>query len=400
MNSTHKRRAAALSDLAILLAALFFFIHPGHAASETGVTDDAILIGMSAAFTGHASFLGANFKQGAEAYFNSVNEKGGVSGRKIKLIAYDDAYDAGKVLPNVTRLINVDRVFCLFGNVGTPTTMAILPVITQQNVPLFAPFTGAEALRNPVIKNVLNYRASYNQEAEEFVKGVVDVLGKRRMGVFYQNDSYGRAVLKATRNALHKRGLDPVVTGTYQRNTEDIGAALTEIMKERPEAVVMVGTYAACANFIIEGRKKGFNPIYINVSFVGPDKLAEILGRNGEDVLVTQVVPPIDSAAGNCAAVKEYRSLLGKYFPEGRANAVSLEGFLAAKVFVEGLKRAGRNLTRESLIGAIEGIRDLDIKAGNRISFAATNHQGSQRVYPTVIKNGKFELIESWDRFK
>ena len=279
---------------AFMAVMLFFISIPAHA--ENGVTDDQILVGMSTALSGPASFLGTSFKTGTETYFNMINEKGGVNGRKIKLVVYDDGYEPGRSVPNVNKLIKEDKVFSLIGNVGTPTTMAIKPIITEEKVPLFAPFTGAETLRNPVVKYILNYRASYNQEVEEFIRGVVDVLGYKRVGVFYQNDSYGNVVLKGTRIALGKRGIDPVITANYQRNTEDISDALNTILKEKPEVVVMVGTYAACAKFIIEGKKKGFNPIYMNVSFVGPDKLAEMLGKYGENVVVTQVVPPFDNA--------------------------------------------------------------------------------------------------------
>jgi len=369
--------------------------------AETGVTDDQIVVGMSTALSGHASFLGTSFKTGAEAYFNTINEKGGVKGRKIKLIVYDDGYDPGKTVPNVEKLIRDDKVFCLFGNVGTPTATAIMPIITGQRVPLIAPFTGAESLINPVIKYVLNYRASYNQEAEEFIRAMVDVLNYKRIGVFYQNDSYGKAVLKGTRAALKKRGLDPVITGNYMRNTENIEAALDSIIKEKPEAVVMAGTYAACAKFITEGRKKGFNPVYINVSFVGPDKLVELLGKHGDKVVVTQVVPPLLSdSKRNYPVVLEYLNANKKYFPQSKPNSVAMEGFLAAKVFVEGLKRAEKNLTRDSLISSFEGIKDLDIGAGNKVSFSALNHQGSQKVYPTVIQNGKFQMVENWEQIK
>lgn len=365
--------------------------------AEDGMTDSQIIVGMSTVLTGSASFLGTSFKTGTEACLKMVNEKGGVNGRKIKLVAYDDGYEPGKAVPNVTKLIKEDKVFCLLGNVGTPTAMAIKPVITQEKVPLFGPFTGAEPLRHPVVRYILNYRASYNQEAEEFISGMVDVLGYKKVGVFFQDDAYGRVVLEGTRIALEKRGLKPMVTGTYKRNTEDIEGGLNAIMAGKPQAVVMVGTYAACAKFIIEGKKKGFNPVYMNVSFVGPDKMAELLGAYGEGEVVTQVVPPLDS---DYPAVTEYRMLLKKYFPESKPNFVSLEGFLAAKVFVEGLKRAGRNVTRESFIKAVEGIQNLDIGAGNKISFSADNHQGSQKVYPTVIKNGRYQLVKDWRALK
>jgi len=365
--------------------------------AEPGVTDNQILVGMSTVLTGPASFLGTSFKTGSEAYLKSVNEAGGVNGRKIKLIAYDDGYEPGKAVPNVNKLINDDKVFCLLGNVGTPTTMAIKPVITQEHVPLFAPFTGAAPFRNPVVKYILNYRASYSQEVEEFIHGMVEVREHKKVAVFFQDDAYGRVVLEAVKTALAKRGLQPVATGMYKRNTDDIAEGLQAIETAKPDAVVMVGTYAACGKFIIEGKKKGFNPVYMNVSFVGPDKLAEILGKYGEGAVVMSVVPPINTeSAAAYPAVHEYISSMKTFFPGTRPSLVGLEGYLATRVFVEGIKRAGRNLTRESFIAAIEGIKDLDIGAGNKITFSADNHQGSQKVYPTLIRNGKFEIIKDW----
>ncbi len=368
--------------------------------AENGVTAGQITVGMSTVLTGPASFLGTSFKAGVEAYLKNVNDNGGVHGRKIKLIALDDGYEPGRTVPNVTRLIREDKVFCLLGNVGTPTTMAIKPLITQEKVPLFAPFTGAEPLRHPVVKYILNYRASYNQEVEEFIRGMVDVLGHRKIGVFFQDDAYGRVVLESTKTALGKRSLAPVVTGMYKRNTEDIEEGLSAIMAAKPDAVVMVGTYAACARFISEGKKKGFNPVYMNVSFVGPDKLAEMLGTYGEGEVVTNVVPPFYGDAQQYPAVQEYLESMKRIFPGTRPSFVGLEGFLATKVFVEGLKRAGRDLTRESFIAAVEAMRDVNIGAGNRISFSADNHQGSQKVYPTIIRNGKYQLITDWKALK
>lgn len=381
----------------LISAGLLLGWAPGVARAESGVTNSQIVVGMSTALTGPSSFLGVSFKTGVELALRKVNEDGGVNGRKIKLIAYDDGYEPSRAVPNVEKLIKEDNVFMLIGNVGTPTAMAIKPIITREKAPLFAPFTGAEPLRNPVVRYIVNYRASYYQEAEEFVKGMADVLGYRKIGVFYQDDAYGRVVLDGTRVALKKRGLEPAGLGTYTRNTTDIEKGLGDIMAAKPEAVVMVGTYAACSKFIVEGKKKGFKPVYMNVSFVGPDKMAELLGSSGDGVVVTQVVPPHDS---DYPAVAEYRALLRKYFPDSKPNFVSLEGFLATKVFIEGVKRAGKNLTRESFIDAVEGISGLDIGAGNSISFSAGNHQGSQKIYPTVLRNGKYQLVKDWSAVK
>jgi len=369
--------------------------------AEQGVTNTQVLIGMSTVLTGPAAFLGTSFQTGSEAMLKSINDAGGVNGRMFKLIVYDDGYEPARAIPNVTKLIKEDKVFCILGNVGTPTTMAIMPIVTQEKIPLFAPFTGAEPLRSPVNRYILNYRASYKQEVEEFIHGMVDKLGHKKIAVFFQDDAYGRVVLEATKKALESRQMQAVAAGSYKRNSEDIEEGLTAVMAAKPDAVVMVGTYGACGKFIKEGKKRKFNPVYMNVSFVGPDKLAEILGPDGEGEVVTNVVPPFYSeAAKHYPAVTDYLQAMKTYFPGTKPSFVGLEGYLATKVFLEGVKRAGKELTHDNFIAAIEGITDLDIGAGNRINFSAMNHQGSQKVYPTVIRNGKFEVIKDWETLR
>jgi branched-chain amino acid transport system substrate-binding protein len=375
--------------------------------AEPGVTPNQVTIGMTTALNGPAAFLGTSFKMGVEAYLNSVNEAGGVNGRKIKLIAYDDGYEPNNAVTNATKLIKEDGVFCFLGNVGTPTALAIRKMLAEEKVLLFAPFTGAESLRKPVDRYLIHYRASYNQETEVFVKGMVDVLGYRKVAVFYQDDGYGKAVLDGATQALNRRGLAPVAIGTYTRNFENVNIALEKILSAKPDAVVMAGTYSACAKFITLWKRKSLlekrtdpDPIFMNVSFVGPDRLATLLDKYGHGTVVTQVVPPFNTAGTNYPAVTDYLAAMNRYFTVMKPNFVSLEGYLAAKVFVEALKRAGKNLTREGFIDTVESIKDLDIQAGNKISFAKDNHQGSQTVYPTVIRGGKFYPIDDWNAVK
>jgi len=233
---------------------------------------------------------------------------------------------------------------------------------------------------------------------------MVDVLGYRKVAVFYQDDGYGKAVLDGATLALNRRSLAPVATGTYTRNFENVNEALDRIMSAKPDAVVMGGTYSACAKFITIWKRKTLlekrkdpDPVFMNVSFVGPDRMAMLLDKYGFGVVVTQVVPPFNTEGTNYPAVTDYLAAMNRYFPVMKPNFVSLEGYLATKVFVEALKRAGKNLTREGFIDTVESIKDLDIQAGNKISFAKDNHQGSQTVYPTVIRGGKFLPIDDWN---
>ena len=391
----------------LVCLALAVLVVPAPAGAEPGVAPNQLTIGMTTALNGPASFLGTSFRTGVEAYLNSVNEKGGVNGRKIKLITYDDGYEPKNAVANATKLIKEDGVFCFLGNVGTPTALAIRKMLAEEKVPLFAPFTGAESLRKPVDRYLLHYRASYNQETEVFVQGMVDVLGYKNIAIFYQDDGYGKAVLDGTTLALGRRGLAPAATGTYTRNFENVYDAFGRIMAARPDAVVMGGTYSACAKFITMWKRKTLlekrkdpDPVFMNVSFVGPDRLAKLLDKYGEGVVVTQVVPPFNTDGANYPVVTEYLAAMNRLFPAMKPSFVGLEGYLATTVFVEALKRAGKNLTREGFIDIVESIKDLDIQAGNTISFSKENHQGSQTVYPTIIMSGRFNALNDWKKVR
>lgn len=367
-----------------------------------GVTSTEIFIGSSLALGGHASYLGTQTLRGALSYINYVNEQGGVHGRKIRIIAYDDGYDPPRCLANTQKLITEDRAFALFCYVGTPTTVKIIPLVTEAKIPLVGMFTGANALREPFNRYLINVRASYYQETGAAVKHFVEDLGIRKVAVFYQYDAYGFDGLKGTELALKDYGLAPVARGSYIRGTLDIEDGLEKIIDSNAEAVVMIGTYDPCAKFIRSARARGFDPIFYNVSFVGADELARKLGKEGEGVIVTQVVPSFDAPESQTLLLgaMEYSNLLKKYYPEDKPNFVGLEGYINARVLVEGLTRAGRDLTRERFIDAIESIQNLSLEIANPLSFSPTDHQGLERVYFTRIQNGKFAFITDWEKIR
>ena len=354
--------------------------------AENGVTEKRILLGQAAVFSGPAAQLGIQMRNGITAYFNYVNERGGVNGRKLELVSEDDKYEAA-VAPIASRkLIEEHKVFALLGYVGTPTGAAHLPVTTQAKVPLVGMFTGAEALRVPFNRYVFHIRASYYDETEKIVEQVVTTGGKR-ISVFYQADAYGEAGRKGTEIALAKRGMQIHSTGTVQRNTVQVQDAVKTISASEPDAIVMVSAYTACAEFIREMKKAGSGATFYNVSFVGSKALADALGDEGSGVAISQVVPfPWGTAV---PVVKEYQALAKK---SGYAdyNFSAMEGFLYAKVMVEGLRRAGRELTREKLVDALERMQDVDL-GGFYVSYSPKNHAGSKFVDLTIIgHNGKF----------
>jgi branched-chain amino acid transport system substrate-binding protein len=361
-----------------------------------GVTATEILIGSSCALTGHASFLGKNYIHGAQTYTNYINDKGGILGRKIRLIVYDDGYDPPRCVFNTQKLINEDKAFGLFCYVGTPTSVEIIPMVEQAKIPLLGLFSGANQLRNPFRKYIFNVRASYYQEIVAMVRHLVEDRGLTKFAVFYQYDAYGIDGLTGTELALMEYELAPIVRAYYIRNTMAVEEGLEKIIASEAEVVIMVGTYDPCAKFIKLARQRQFNPVFHNVSFVGGDELARKLGSDGEGVIVTQVVPSPDSRA-LLARVDEYCRLLKKYYPEDQPNYVGLEGYINAVILVKGLRLAGKELSRERFINAFESMRDLSIGIGQALNFGPEDRQGFDKVYFSQIKDGKLVLVTAWD---
>lgn len=364
--------------------------------NRNGIKPNEILIGSSLALGGHAGYLGTQMLQGAMSYIRHINENGGIHNRKIKLIALDDRYNPTQCLYNTQKLILESQVFALFCYVGTPTTVRIIPLINEARIPLVGMFTGANRLRQPVNRYLINIRASYYQETRAAVDLIVKKKKFDKVAVFYQYDEYGFDGLRGTEIALKKYGLIPVAKGSYIRGTLDVEAGLEKIIQSNAQAVVMIGTYDSCAKFINLAKERNFSPLFHNVSFVGSTELARRLGANGEGVIVTQVVPPPNSSHTShpLPGVKEYNSLLNTYYPDSKPSFVGLEGYLNARILAEGLKRAGKDITREKFIKAIESIDHYDLGIQNPLSFGKNDYQGLDDVYYTMIKQGELILIK------
>ena len=359
--------------------------------SEPGVTDTEILIGSSSALSGHAGQLGTNYIHGAMTRINQINEEGGIYGRTIRVISYDDQYDPPKAVENTQKLINEDKVFALFNYVGTPTAVMVIPIVEEAEVPLIGLFTGANVLREPVKKYIFNIRASYYQEIEHAMKYFVDKLGLNKVAVFYQADAYGMDGLQGTEIALEKRGLEPVALGSYTRGTLNVEEAVKAITESEAEIVVMVGTYSPTAKFVKLVKDKEPEMIFHSVSFVGPEELVKELEGHTDSVFVSQVVPPLHYTE-LLDSVGKYVENLAKYYPGESPSFEGLEGFVNAKVLAEGLRRCGGNLTREGLIEALESIRDYSAGIGAAVTFSENDHQGLDKVYLTSIEDGEFIL--------
>ena len=359
---------------------------------EPGVHDDYILFGQSAAFSGPASELGINMRLGIKAAFHEVNEIGGVNGRRLELRFMDDAYEPEAAIANTKRLIE-ERVFALIGAVGTPTSRSATPVAAAEGIPYVAPFTGAAFLRDSEWQNIVNLRASYNQETEEMVERLTTDLGIERVAVMYQDDSYGRAGYQGAKSALERRGMEPVSVGLYPRNTLAVKTGLLDLRRGNPEAVIIIGAYQPVAALISWARFTGLDPIFMTVSFVGSNALAEELGPSGAGVFVTQVVPfPTND---RLPIVQSYHEALSKYAPYATPGFVSFEGYLAGRLAVAALEHCGQDPTRNCFMDSIRegGVVDLD---GFQLGFGPNDNQGSDEVFLTVIgSDGRYYPIST-----
>jgi ABC-type branched-subunit amino acid transport system substrate-binding protein len=362
---------------------------------SNGVSDDRVLFGQSAAFSGPAQELGTNMRLGIEAAFNEINTAGGVHGRVLELVTLDDAYEPEAAVNNTLRLIEEENVFALIGEVGTPTSRSATPVAADVGVPFIAPFTGAEFLRDHEWANIINLRASYYQETEEMVSRLIEDLGITRIGVLYQDDSYGRAGYRGVRIALDRRDMEPVSIGLYPRNTTAVKTALLDLNLGDPQAVIMIGAYEPVAAMVELARHTGIDPIFLTVSFVGSNALANELGAGGTGVYVTQVVPfPTDNSI---PIVSSYLQALSSFDRFADPGFVSLEGYLAGRLAIEGLKRCGTEVDRGCFLDILDSSEEIDID-GFKLRFGDDN-QGSDEVFITVIgDDGEYYPVSALSR--
>src|SRR5262245_46257346 len=392
----------------------------GQGQGSEGVSDREIVVGMSAPFKGASRSLGIELYRGSMAYLSDVNRAGGIHGRTIALKAYNDGYQPDQAIKNTVKLMLEDKVFLLFDYVGTPTVTRVLPLLKKYDklhFRLFFPFTGAQPQREPPYDRLaVNLRASYQQETEGLVANFL-AIGRSRIAVFYQADAYGRSGWVGVREALARRSGTIAGEATYTRGakyTESFDRQVAILQEVKPDAIVSIGAYAACAGFIRDARKAGVNVPIANVSFVGSESMLALLVTAGQadrrdytaNLVNSQVVPSYENLT--VPVVNEYRALMDKYnpaTPAGLADAdykplrysfVSLEGFLNAKLLVEVLRRMGARPERAKIADTVAGIDSFELGMGRPVSFGAQRNQGSDAIFYTTVENGRFVPIRDW----
>lgn len=366
----------------VVVSALIVVSGSAGAAADDGVSLDKILFGQVAALSGPAQALGQGMREGLLAAFEEINRAGGVGGRKLALKSVDDGYEPEKTIEATKKIIAEDKVFALVGSVGTPTSKAGQPIASAAKIPFIGPFTGAEFLRNPYNRYVVNIRSSYFQETEAWIEHLTKDLGISKIAILYQDDAFGLAGLEGVNRAMKKRNMALVAAGSFRRNTEAIKSALLDIMKAEPEAVVTVAPYKPVAKFIKLARQVKLNAVFVAISFVGSDALAKELAGEGDGVIVSQVVPfPRDKSL---PVVASYQAALAALDSKAQPNFVSLEGYLVGRLVVETLKRLPGEPTRENFLDAI-AMAPFDF-GGVTLTYGPTKNQGSDQVYFTVLQ--------------
>lgn len=362
---------------------IFIIFSASKASAIPGEVMGPLILGQSCALSGPAQNLGLEMRSGLLAAFADVNDRGGIHGREVILLSRDDGYEPDKAARNTKSFIYDDQVFALIGAVGTPTAKAVEPIVNESRIPFFGPFTGAEFLRKPFSKYVINVRASYFQEMEKLASYLVEEKNLTRIACFYQNDSYGTAGLEGIERALKKRSMELVSTGSYERNTVAVMGAMRDIYKEKPQAVILVGAYSACAEFIKLSKNKIKDDVtFCNISFVGTESLREALGSYGEGVIVSQVIPsPRDTEIG---LTREYTRAMAKYQHDAPISFTSYEGFIVGKLFSQIALSVTNGLTRERFISVMEEVGRFDLN-GLVLNFGKDDHQGLDTIHLTRI---------------
>jgi branched-chain amino acid transport system substrate-binding protein len=379
-----------MKRIAILIAMLTIGATAGQAAEPAA--SGVIKIGMVNDQTGPNKGAGRSMKVGVDAYFKAVNERGGVNGRKIELVSVNDQYVPDKTVDGLLKLIEEQKIFAVVGTIGTSNGVSIMPIVKEYKLPFVAPRSGAANFRTPVTREIINIRASHQEELDKLIDLLVREGGAKRFAVFYQNDTFGLDVFTCTENALKRHGLTLASKGSFERGTQAVTAALASIMEGKPDAIILGSIYAPGAEFAKAARKEGLKSFLATGSFAGGSNLVQAAGPAAEGLIMSQVVPHLQDLS--LPLTKECKEAIEKNPEEVGFNAVTLEGCMTAKSMVLALEKAGNPPTQDGFIKAYEAMKNVDM-GGINLTFSSQDHQGQSNVYLEIVKDGKLVPLKS-----
>jgi branched-chain amino acid transport system substrate-binding protein len=403
----YKRGFAGSLAWALVLVMLSTLLGGGYqakaatdAGETNGVTSDQVLIGSCSPLSGSISELGRQTVVGGKIYLDYINDQGGVHGRKIKLISYDDCYEPPKAIECFAKIYNTDKVFAGAFFCGSPTAAKYVPLAEDHNFPIVGLLTGADLIYGQLRPHIISIRLAYREEAKIIVDHLWDDLHMHKIAVLFQNDAFGVSMRNGVEDAVKAHGGTLCATGSFIRNVENVDKALKEIKQSNPDAVVAAAVYGGLSAFVRSAHADNWHPLICAGSYVNTEEFVKRAGKDAEGVVFTQAVPP--ASQDNLPTVALYKKCLKKYAPAEKPNFTSLEGFVDGMVLVEGLKRAGADLTRTKLIKAIESIHNFDTGLGPafKINYSATRHKGFDNVCYTIVKGGQSVLFTDWRQIK
>ena len=364
-----------MNKLLAVLALIFTGFTWSFAEEVPGVTDTTIRVGMIGDLTGPIAFAGQEASEGARLYLQHVNDQGGVHGRQIELMVEDDGYQPPRTISALRKLVDQDQVFCFAGNVATPTTIATFPFIERERIPLIVPVTFASAVHAPPKRYVFAMDPSYNIQSWIIVKYILEVekAESPRLAVLYQDDDYGRDGLQGLHEAVAHYGVPIVAEESYKRGAVDFSTQVLNLKQANPTHVILWTAYREAAAVLKEARLSGWQPRFIGGASIADDKVIELAGADAEGFMTLQVVDFQSQDEG----MRQYHELLQKYTPDHRLSLYHAAGFWSAQALVEGLERAGRDLTREKLVEAMESFKNWKGSIGPPLTYGP-NLRGGQ----------------------
>src|SRR5688572_23662550 len=376
-----------------ILAALLALTAAAPAAAQQGVTDIEIVLGCSNSFTGPLAFTGEQAtKFGVDLYFKAVNDAGGIHGRKVRTVYYDDGYKPQDAVANTRKLVEQDKIFAVIAPQGTPPVVATLDYLEEQRVPLLFPFQGSPITRGK--KYVFSGMTLYDRQSKMMIDYLAGPRKLKKFAALYQDDEYGKAFLTAFEKDLGRHGLKLTAMEPVKRGANDVSAQIAKLQAAKPEVVFLVLTPGPGAQALKERQKIGWtDTVMVSAGPLTDERYLGLAGDASEGVEGLSLWP--DPAASDLPGVKTYREAMAKYFPKNEPNRYSLSGYFAAMLFTEGARRAGKNLTRDSLVTGLEAIKGFESGILPPVTIGA-DHETQRQGFWVRVDKGRFRQLTDW----
>lgn len=365
-----------------------------------GVDNHEVVIGGCSVLTGPNAAMGIATTQGAKAYFAWLNARGGVHGRKIRFALDDDKYNVnGEAIACFNRQATLP-VFVSGFPVSSAAAVKYVQLAQENKLPFVGFYTGATFITDPVQRYIFATHPSYLDETRALIDHVWNDLKIKRIAVLYQDDAFGASILRGVNLVLKERGATPVSIGSYPRTTTDVADAIVAVRQGNPDAVFFGSTYASAALVVKKAQELGWKPLFVSPSVIGTEAFVQAAGPAAQGVVISQVVPPHDRV--DLPMVRDYRDAIAKFTPGVVPSFPGLQGFVNAFIIAQGLEGAGRDLTREKFVDALESIHRRDVGLGSDffLDYSPVDHRGFHTVYFTIVKDGHIRMLGNWSAIR